>query len=149
MPRYVALRVLQGIFAVFGVSLIVFVAVRLTGDLERFLLPPDSRPEDFARVREEYGLNGPLYEQYIDYLGRSLRGDFGESWRWHDPAFTVILDRLPATLQLAVLSAAISLTIALLVGTLSAVYRGTWVDRLGKTFALMGQSMPTFWGRYR
>ncbi len=145
MWRYLMLRLLQGAVAVLGVSLIVFVSVRLTGDLERFLLPPDAKPEDFARVRHEYGLDDPLPVQYLVFVRRALRGDFGDSWRWHDPAMTVVRDRIPATLQLAGFAAVVSVTIALLVGTLSAVYRGTWLDRSGKAFALLGQSMPTFW----
>lgn len=145
MLRYLCLRFVQGLVAVVGVSVIVFVAVRLTGDLERFLLPPDAEPEDFARVREEYRLNEPLPVQYVIFARRAVRGDFGESWRWHDPAMTVVLQRVPATLQLAGCAALVSLAIGLMVGILSAVYRDTWLDRMGKGLALLGQSMPTFW----
>jgi peptide/nickel transport system permease protein len=145
MLYYISLRMVQGLIAVIGVSLIVFVAVRLTGDLERFLLPPDAAKEDVVRVRSEYGLDKPLPMQYGIFVRRALQGNFGASWRWHDPAFKVIVERLPATLQLASFAAVIALSIALVVGTLSAVYRGSWIDQFGKVFALCGQSMPSFW----
>lgn len=145
MRRYILLRVGQGILAVVGVSIIIFIAVRMTGDLERFLLPPDAAPEDFARVRAEYGLDQPLPIQYWLFARKAVRGDFGKSWRWHDPAWNVVLDRVPATMELALAAALITASIAIIVGTLSAVRPGSWLDSVGKTFAILGQSMPTFW----
>src|SRR5262245_28722289 len=105
MQRYIFLRVVQGVVAILGVSLIVFVSVRLTGDMERFLLPPDATADDFARVRSDYHLNDPLPAQYVVFLRKAVTGDFGRSWRWQDPAFAVVTDRLPATLQLAAFAA--------------------------------------------
>lgn len=72
-------------------------------------------------------------------------GDFGQSWRWHDPAWTVVADRLPATLELALAAALITATISIIFGTLSAVYQGSWIDKGAKAFAVLGQAMPTFW----
>jgi peptide/nickel transport system permease protein len=117
----------------------------MTGDLERFLLPPDAGEQDFARVRAEYGLDRPLYVQYWLFATKAVMGDFGMSWRWHDAAWRVVMDRLPATLELALAAALITAAIAIVVGTLSAVRPGSWFDTLGKAFAVLGQAMPTFW----
>ncbi|RDJ20723.1 ABC transporter permease [Bosea caraganae] len=117
----------------------------MSGDMERFLLPPDAGAEDFARVRHEYGLDQPLYLQYLFFIAKAVTGDFGTSWRWHDPAWTVVVDRLPATLQLAAAAALIAFLIAITVGPLSAARPGSWIDRIGRVFAILGQSMPAFW----
>jgi peptide/nickel transport system permease protein len=100
MLRFILRRLGQGAVAVIGVSIVVFVAVRMTGDLERFPLPPDAGAADFARVRAEYGLDRPVYIQYVLFAAKAVTGDFGHSWRWHDPAWSVVADRLPATMEL-------------------------------------------------
>ncbi|MBI2886238.1 MAG: ABC transporter permease [Chloroflexi bacterium] len=109
------------------------------------MIPQDADPSEAAFIRQLYGLDQPLHIQYWVFLGNAVRGDFGRSYRWHDPALKVVLDRVPATLQLAVSAALVSILIALPIGVMSAVRPGGWFDTFGKVFALMGQSMPTFW----
>jgi len=145
MVRYVARRLGQAVVAVIGVSLIVFIAVRMSGDLERFVLPPDAGAADLARVRAEYGLDRPIYVQYGLFVARAATGDFGNSWRWQQPAWSLVWERLPATLELALAAALITAVISIVVGTQSAVRPGSWVDTLGMAFAVLGQAMPTFW----
>jgi peptide/nickel transport system permease protein len=145
MLRFILRRLGRAVIAVIGVSIIIFIAVRMTGDLERFLLPPDAGAADFARVRAEYGLDRPLYIQYGLFAAKAITGDFGNSWRWQGSAWTVVSDRLPATLELALAAALITTIIAIVVGTLSAVRPGSWIDTGSKAFAILGQSMPTFW----
>ena len=145
MIRFILSRLGQAVVAVIGVSLIVFVAVRASGDLERFVLPPDANTAELARVRSEYGLDRPLYVQYGLFLSRAVVGDFGTSWRWQSPAWDLVRERLPATLELALAAALISTIIAVWIGTQSAARPGSWIDQFGSAFAVLGQSMPTFW----
>ena len=145
MIRFILGRLGQAVLAVVGVSLIVFLAVRVSGDLERFVLPPDAGAAELARVRSEYGLDRPLYVQYGLFLSRAIVGDFGNSWRWQAPAWEIVRDRLPATLELALAAALISTIIAITIGTQSAARPGSWIDRFGTAFAVLGQAMPTFW----
>lgn len=145
MLGFILRRFGQAVIAVIGVSIIVFIAVRMTGDLARFVLPPDAGAADLARVRAEYGVDRPLYIQYWLFLAKAVTGDFGYSWRWQGSAWTVVWDRLPATLELALAAAAITAVISIVVGTTSAVRPGSWIDTVGKGFAILGQSMPTFW----
>lgn len=145
MLGFILRRFGQAVIAVIGVSIIVFIAVRMTGDLARFVLPPDAGAADLARVRAEYGVDRPLYVQYWLFLAKAATGDFGYSWRWQGSAWAVVWDRLPATLELALAAAAITAVISIVVGTTSAVRPGSRIDTVGKGFAILGQSMPTFW----
>lgn len=145
MFRFILSRLGQAVLAIVGVSLIVFIAVRISGDLERFVLPPDAGSAELERVRAEYGLDRPLYVQYGLFLSRAVVGNFGDSWRWQAPAWDIVRDRLPATLELALAAAVISAIIAITIGTQSAARPGSWIDKFGTAFAVLGQAMPTFW----
>jgi peptide/nickel transport system permease protein len=96
-------------------------------------------------MRHELGLDKPYVVQYLLFAGRAVRGDFGKSYRWQTPALKLVLDRFPATIQLAVCALVFSVVVALFFGVLSAVYQGSWFDNFGKVFALLGQAMPGFW----
>ena len=145
MTRYIIGRLFQGSFAIWGVTVIIFIAVRISGDAASLMIPQDAEPQEAELVRQLYGLDQPYHIQYIKFIANAVKGDFGRSYRWHDPALKVVLDRVPATLQLAGVAALVSLLIALPIGVLSAVHHGGWIDNFGKVFALLGQSMPTFW----
>jgi peptide/nickel transport system permease protein len=98
------------------------------------------------RVAQHWGLDRPLYEQYFTFLGKALQGDFGNSWKWQGhTAMGLVIERLPATLQLGGLALLISVVLALPFGVLTAVWKDRLFDSVGKTFALLGQSLPTFW----
>jgi len=143
--KYLLSRLLQGVVCIIGASVIIFVASRVSGDVTLLLLPPDATPEQQRIMRHELGLDKPYVVQYLLFAGRAVRGDFGKSYRWQTSALKLVLDRFPATIQLAVCALVFSVVVALFFGVLSAVYQGSWFDSFGKVFALLGQAMPGFW----
>jgi peptide/nickel transport system permease protein len=145
MLRLVLRRLWQGAISILGASVIIFVISRLSGDPVVMLVPPDAPPSMIAEIRAQYGLDQPLVWQYLLFLGHALSGDFGTSYRWQMPALQLILDRLPATIQLAACGLLFSVALAVPIGVLSAVHRGGWIDRIGRVFAMLGQAMPAFW----
>ena len=145
MRAYILRRTAQGIVAIIGALLIVFVAQRLSGDPVALMLPMDAGEEEFAAMRAVLGLDRPLPVQFGIFMMNALQGDFGQSYQWNAPAMELILDRLPATLELAAAGLVFSLLLAVPLGVLSAVHRGGWIDRAGKVFAMMGQAVPGFW----
>ena len=138
-------RLWQGAISILGASVIIFVISRLSGDPVVMLVPPDAPPSLIAEIRTQYGLDQPLVWQYLLFVGHALSGDFGNSYRWQMPALKLILDRLPATIQLAACGLLFSVALAVPIGVLSAVHRGGWIDRIGRIFAMLGQAMPAFW----
>jgi peptide/nickel transport system permease protein len=145
VQRYLARRVLQGIGTLLVISLIVFLLARLSGDPLNVMLSEEASKEDYALAARHWGLDRPLTEQYLTFLGNALRGDLGTSIRLRRPALELVWERLPATLQLAGAAIFVSLIIAVPIGVLSAVKRDTPLDYGGKIIALIGQSMPSFW----
>jgi len=142
---YVLNRIWQGLIAIIGALAIVFIAQRLSGDPLALLLPMDATEADFAAMRTELGLDKPLAVQFWRFLGSVANGDFGHSYQWNAPAMELILDRLPATLELAFAGLLFSITLAVPLGVLSAVYQNGWIDRGAKIFAMLGQAVPNFW----
>jgi peptide/nickel transport system permease protein len=130
---------------IIGASIIIFIASRVSGDATILLLPPDATPAQHKIMRQELGLDQSYVVQYFLFAKKAVQGDFGKSYRWQEPALKLVLDRFPATIQLAVCALAFSLMAALFFGVLSAVYRGSWFDKFAKIFALLGQAMPGFW----
>jgi peptide/nickel transport system permease protein len=144
--RYIVKRIGQGIVTLWLVTLGVFALLRLTGDPLSFLLPPDATKEDRAHMIAAYGLNKPLWQQYLIFNKNLAAGRFGESLRWNSrDALEVFLARLPATLQLTCTAMGFSLLLGVVLGTLSATHPDTLFDRVGKVLAILGQSMPVFW----
>jgi len=142
---YLGHRILHSLVVVFGVLIIVFILVRLTGDPVSLYLPSWAGEEDFVRMRHELGLDQPLHRQLFRYLGAVIRGDFGVSWRQQQPAIGLVLQRLPATLQLTAVALVIMVLVALPLGMLAALRRDTWWDAAGMALAILGQSVPVFW----
>ena len=145
MKLYVVRRLLQSILVLFGVSVVVFGILHLTGDPALLLLPPDASADDIAKLREALGFNDPLPVQYLRFLRGALRGNFGDSLRHGEPAMGLVLERLPATFELAGAGLSIALCLAIPAGILSAVRRNTLLDYVSTVVALLGQAMPTFW----
>jgi peptide/nickel transport system permease protein len=146
MQRYIARRFLQSLLAIWVMSLIVFSLARVTGNPLDVMLPLEAGPEEYERVSKHWGLDKPLYVQYGIFLSKAVRGDFGNSWKWHGyTAMGLVGQRLPATLQLAGFALFISIVIALPIGVMAAVMKGTPWDSLAKIIALLGQSLPGFW----
>ncbi|MGE5654405.1 MAG: ABC transporter permease [Bacillota bacterium] len=145
MGRYLATRVLHGILVIFGVSVVVFLLTHLTGDPVTLMLPLDASHEQVEQMRHEMGFDRPLLAQYGSFLGRALQGDFGQSLRHAEGALDLVIERLPATVELTVAALGISLLTAIPLGVLSAVKRRSGFDYLATGFSLLGQSMPSFW----
>jgi ABC-type dipeptide/oligopeptide/nickel transport system permease component len=145
MGRFVAQRMVWSVFVLFGVATAVFIILHLSGDPTALMLPADARPEDAARLRHAFGFDRPLPVQYVDFLAGLLHGDLGTSLRFQQPALGLVLERVPMTLLLAVSGLTFSIVLALPIGIMSAARRGTWIDSLGMSVALLGQSVPVFW----
>lgn len=128
-----------------AISLIVFSLVRLTGDPVLLFLPPDAPTEEVERLRQQLGFNDPLAVQYGRFLRSAMVGDVGFSLKHQEPALRVVIERLPATLELATASMLLTLAIALPAGIVSAVRRNSWFDRAVMAAVVFGQSMPTYW----
>jgi ABC-type dipeptide/oligopeptide/nickel transport system permease component len=137
-------RLARALVAVWLVSTVVFVVMRLSGDPVPLLLPPDAPRSEYARVARELGTDRPLPVQYGVFLGNVLRGDFGRSIHFREPAFRVVLGYLPATAQLGLTAFALAVLVAIPIGLLSAVWRNSLVDQVAMGVALVGQSAPTF-----
>jgi peptide/nickel transport system permease protein len=145
MGAYILRRMLQSIVVIFGVIIITFMISRVLGDPVALLLPPEATPEQRAYLTRDLGLDRPLYIQLVVYVGKVLKGDFGQSFRHQEPAMKLLLDRIPASIYLSLIATLISVCIALPLGIISAIKRGTIFDQIGMTLALLGQSIPAFW----
>jgi len=145
MKVYLFRRFLQSLLVLLGVSFVVFGILFLTGDPALILLPPDASIEDIAKFREQMGFNDPFLVQYGRFLAGALRGDFGQSVRHGEPAFDLVMERMPATFELSGAALALALCLSIPAGIISAVRRNTVVDYISTVVALLGQSMPTFW----
>jgi peptide/nickel transport system permease protein len=143
--RFAAARVAQSALQLFGVITIVFIVLRLSGDPAQLLVPQNATAADIARVRDQLGLNHPIWYQYGVYLGQIAHFNFGYSYVQNQPALTLIGDRLPYTIDLAVAALLISIVVGLPVGILSAVYRKRALGKVLMPVVLIGQAMPAFW----
>jgi peptide/nickel transport system permease protein len=146
MWSFIARRLVQAIPVLFGISLITFILIYyLPADPARMYAGPSATVETVARIREELGLNDPLWVQYTRYLGRMLQGDLGFSYRKQVAVTELILSRIPYTLALIFGGILVELLIGLPIGIASAVGRGGWLDRVGMFIAILGVSTPPFW----
>jgi peptide/nickel transport system permease protein len=145
VPGFVLRKILHTAFVAFGVVTLVFAALRLSGDPAATMLPGDASVEELIALRRQLGLDRPLWLQYLQFLGGALTGDFGTSFRHQQPALPLVLERLPATLELAGAALVLAVGLALPLGILAAVYRGRIVDVAAMAFAVVGQATPYFW----
>ena len=146
MRTYVLRRVAQSALTLLGVSVLVFVILRvLPGDPARMLLPDGAPESAVAELNRQLGLQEPLVVQYGLFLGSVARGDFGQSFQYRAPALRVVLERLPATVQLTLAAMLITVAAGVSLGIFTAVRRGTRYDVAGTIVAVLGQSLPNFW----
>lgn len=145
MGRYIGKRLLEIIPVLFIITFIVFFLVRLSGDPTSTMLPPEASPQDRAELREALGLDKPLLEQYGIFLNDLIHGRFGASLRYGREATEVVLERLPATLQLASISLLVSTLLGVGLGVLCARTKGTVLDVVVNGLSVIGQAMPSFW----
>lgn len=145
MIRYTLLRLIQLIPSLVGLSIILFILMRIGGDPVAHLVRPEASPDEVAAVRAAYGFDRPLYEQYISSIGRILVGDFGESVRFRSPAMPLVLERLPATLQLALSALVVALLIAIPAGLIAALFQNSPLDVAITLTSTLGRAMPNYW----
>lgn len=146
MWNYLVQRLVHAIFVLIGISLIVFITIRLTGDPVMMLLR-DGNPsqEDIDEMRRLLDLDKPLPLQYLWFVGKAVTGDFGRSFHYSTPALPLVLERMPATILLTLSSMLVALLVAFPLGIISAVARGRLLDLGVRFFSLIGISMPNFW----
>ncbi|MFI7332513.1 ABC transporter permease [Micromonospora aurantiaca (nom. illeg.)] len=146
MARFVLRRVLQSAVVLLGVTLVVFLLLQLVpGDPVRVALGTRFDPQTYEALRERAGLDQPLPVQYASYLGHALTGDLGVSFRTGQPVSQIVLERLPATLSLAVTAVVFALLVAFPLGIVAAVRSGSAVDHAARVFSQFGVSVPDFW----
>lgn len=143
--RYVLGRAGQAVLQLVGVVTIVFIILRLSGDPTRLLVPQQATAEDIARIRHDLGLDAPIMTQYLDYLNGLIHFDFGTSYVQGRSALSLILERLPYTVNLTLGALMISMIVGIPVGVVSGYFRRQFVGRALMPFILVGQSMPAFW----
>src|SRR5579862_4108810 len=146
MIRYIAIRFLQVPLLMLAVSAIIFFALRLGPfNATAMLEAGASDPVRVQEIKKEWGLTQPIPIQYLHYVGKAIRGDFGRSFANNAPVSTLIGQRLPATVELAVLGMLIGITLGVSAGLLSAVKPHTWRDNISRSVGLIGISLPGFW----
>lgn len=145
MLQFLARRILRAVIALWGIVTIVFIVMRLSGDPVPLMLPPDAPTAEMNRVRAELGLDQPIPIQYAVFIGNVLRGDLGRSIHMRQPAIDIAIERLPATVELALVAFLLAIVVALPAGLISAAKRDSIWDNIAMLFALIGQSAPTFY----
>jgi peptide/nickel transport system permease protein len=145
MRQFIVLRILYSIVTLFILSLTIFTIIRLTGDPALLMAEPGARPEDLARVRQQWGLDRPWPVQYMSFMQNVVTGELGKSFNYRLPVSELYFQRLPNSLQLALVATVISLLVGIPAGIISAVRVNSLWDNLGKIIALLGLSIPGFW----
>jgi peptide/nickel transport system permease protein len=146
VTRYILRRLLQVIPVLLLVSLVVFFVFRIIpGDQAVVRLGLGADPQAVRELREVLGLNRPLAVQYLEWLGKALRGDLGASAINQQSVTSLVLQTFPATLEVAVLGVVLALAISVPLGIVAAMWRGGWVDQVTRVLALIGFCMPRYW----
>ncbi len=145
MKTFLARRIAYSILLLLATTIFVFVMSRQAGDPRHLFLSEQTTHEEWDAWGVELGLDKPIYQQYIIWLGNAIVGDFGESIRHRKPSLEVVADRIPATLELAAGAFLFSVITGIPLGVLSALRRGSLLDYIGRSFALVGQAAPVFW----
>ena len=145
MTVFIIRRMMQALLVVFVMSFLVFGGVFVVGDPTEILVADDADQAERQRVIESMGLDRPFYEQYFRFLGKALQGDLGDSFVFDEPALLLILDRLPATLELATASLLISVMLGLPLGVWAGLNPDSIAASTIMTGSILGFSLPTFW----
>jgi peptide/nickel transport system permease protein len=142
---YFIKRSLVALLVAITVSIVSFLLLHLSGDLAQSLAGPSASAADVAQVRKAYGLDRPIAFQYLDWAGKAIRGDFGESFFLKQPVFPIIAERLPVTMILGISALVIALFVSIPLGIAAALRPNSWIDRLALTISVFGQALPSFW----
>lgn len=139
-------KIIGAIPVMIGISFLIFLLMHIApGDPVTLLLGDDATPADVERARHEWGLDRPLMVQYLDFLSRAVRGDFGMSLKFNEPVMKLVLERMPATLELAFASLLVAIVVAVPLGIYSGIKHNSLLDHAGMSVALIGVSLPNFW----
>ena len=144
MTGFLTRRLILALVTIVGVSIVVFVISRLSGDVVFLLLPQDATPAEVAQLRAELGLDRPLWVQYWAFASGVVNGDFGDSIRYRQDALALVLNRLPASMELAFVAFSIAIISGIGLGVTAARSHLGWIDRCVRMFAAVGQSTPPF-----
>ena len=145
MTRYLLSRLAQAIFILVGVLVLVFGMLRLTGDPTALMIAREATPAQRAAARAELGFDRPTHVQFLEFATNALRGEFGRSLRYGRSATDIILERLPATVELASVALLMSIGLGVPLGLMAGSRPGTLWDWLGRGVGLLGQTIPSFW----
>lgn len=145
MSRYFLVKIGQSILLLLGVLLVVFMMVRITGDPASLMLSREATPEQVEAFREKMGFNRPILVQFFDFASKAIVGNFGNSLHFRTPALPLVLERLPATVQLASIGLLFAIVVGIPLGLVGGFNPGGIVDSIGRGLALLGQSIPNFW----
>ena len=146
MTRYLAQRLAGTVPVLLFISLLVFLLIHAApGDPTLMLLGEETNAVEVAKARERWGLDRPLYIQYLRFITSTLTGEFGKSFKYAEPVSRIIRTRLPATVELAVFSVLIATLMAIPLGVWAGSRPNSWLDNFGTSFGLFGISMPSFW----
>jgi ABC-type dipeptide/oligopeptide/nickel transport system permease component len=145
MQRYILSRLIQSFMILMGVLIIIFLMLQVTGDPVSLMVSRNASPEQIEAMRESLGFNRPMIVQFADFVGGVVQGDFGDSLRHKQPATKLILERLPATVELALTSLLMSMMIGIPLGLLGGSNPGSFWDTTARGIGLVGQTIPSFW----
>ena len=144
MIAFILRRILQGVIVMLVVGFIAFSLFNFVGDPVSLMLPPEATQADREAMRSSLGLDKPFYQQFATFLGNAVQGNFGISLRLGRPVSTLLVERLPATLELAITAALIALFVGIPIGVYTALKRDSWISRALLTTSLVGVSLPNF-----
>ena len=145
MVRFILRRAALGLLVAFTVMTLAFMLTRLSGDLAISIAGPGATQTDVEIIRKAYGLDRPVVVQFVNWMGRAMVGDLGESFFFKDRVSNLILQRMPITMTLGLVGLALALIVSIPLGTLAALREGTWIDRAVTIVTMVGQAMPSFW----
>jgi len=143
--RYLLSKLIYSAVLLLGVLFLVFMLLHLTGDPVSLMVSKHTSPAEIEALREELGFNRPLLVQFGDFLSGALKGDFGNSFRYRQPAMNLVLQRIPATIELASVALLMAILMGVTIGILGGSNPNTILDSLARGIGLLGQTIPTFW----
>src|SRR5690606_28727623 len=144
MTRFWLIKLLRTVLTLWFVVTFTFVVLRTSGDPVVALLGGDAQPAEIEQFRRQWGLDQPLFVQYLRYVGQMAVGNFGESLREHRPVLTIIMERVPATVSLGLAAYLMAVLVGVPAGILAALRRGSWIDRTIMALAVAGFALPNF-----
>ncbi len=144
MLNYLITRLGRASLTLFLILTFSFFILRMTGDPAMLIMSPDAPPEALEAFRKGWGLDAPLWDQYLGFLGNLLQGNFGYSMRDKSPAMELVISRIPATLTLAIPAFFLKLIIGIPAGVMAALYRNSWIDRALISLSIAGHTVPSF-----